>query len=92
MPKWNSSHAKIDRVVINLDGGGEHPNHHILCAWDECDKQGYDSNRVQINDAAPGHESRLIKYVFCSERHKQFFINSTRSYGQLPAGFKRSSI
>lgn len=88
--KWQ--HARIDKCVINMDQGGERSDGHIMCGWDECDKQGFDTNRVQVNDAASGYEPRIMKWVFCSEKHKQFFVYSTTHYGQLPPGYKRSSI
>lgn len=88
--QWD--HARTDKVVINLDGGGWTGNGHVMCAWDTCTRQGYDSNRVTINDAAPGYPDKLIRYVFCSERHKFYFVHSHRDYGNLPPGYRMSTI
>jgi hypothetical protein len=30
----------------------------------------------------------IVQYVFCTERHKQYWRNSHVSYGRLPAGYK----
>jgi hypothetical protein len=46
---------------------------------------------VRINYGKDG-TPHVVKHVFCTERHKQFFINSVKSYGNLPPGFKRSFI
>jgi hypothetical protein len=77
-------HAIVEKKVINLDHGGAK---HVMCAWDDCENDGYEMYQVRINygKAATPH---VVKHVFCSERHRQYFINSTRSYGNLPAGMR----
>lgn len=50
----------------------------ILCAWDECEKVGYDEIKVIVNE--PG---KKLHYIFCSAVHKQFHISSHRTYGKL---------
>lgn len=85
--RWQ--HAKIDKVAINLDHDGDK---HIYCAWDSCERDGYESNRVVLNDAAPGHPPKLIKYVFCTDRHKQYWLHSTINCNNLPPGYKTGII
>jgi len=82
------AHAIIDKKVINLDHDGAK---HVMCAWDDCERDGVDLHQVRINygKTATPH---VVKHVFCTERHKQFFINSVRNYGNLPPGYKRSFI
>jgi hypothetical protein len=81
-------HAIVNKVVINLDHAGAR---HVACGWDDCERDGYELNMVRVNygTASAPH---IVKYVFCTERHRQFWINSHRGYGKLPAGFKRSFI
>jgi hypothetical protein len=90
MPGWR--HARVSKPVINLDRGGDRPDHHIMCAWDDCELQGYELNKVVINDAAPGYPPRYMRFVFCTERHKYFFVHSHRDYGNLPPGYRMSTI
>jgi hypothetical protein len=73
-------HAIIQKKVINLDHAGDKK---IYCAWDTCENDGYECYMVRVNDAAPGYEPKVVKHVFCSERHKQYWVNSTRRYGYL---------
>lgn len=83
-------HAILSKKAINMDRGGTY----VMCAWDTCEKDGYESNKVRINTAAPGYPPRYMNYVFCTERHKQFWLENIRpgSNNNLPAGFKRSII
>jgi hypothetical protein len=50
----------------------------ILCAWDDCEKVGYDEIKVVVKE--PG---KTLHYIFCSAPHKQFYISSHRTYGKL---------
>jgi hypothetical protein len=84
----SSQHAIIHKRVINLDHAGAR---HVMCAWDDCERDGFDLHQVRINygTAATPH---VVKHVFCTDRHKQFFINSHRKYGRLPPGYRLSII
>lgn len=84
----SSVHAIIDKRVINLDHAGDR---HVCCAWDDCERDGFQTNLIVVNYGTAGNP-QLIKYVFCTERHKQFWANSHRQYGVLPPGFRRSFI
>jgi hypothetical protein len=84
--RWR--HAILQKKVINLDHGGAK---HVMCAWDTCEKDGYESNKVVVNDAAPGYPPKPITYIFCTERHKQYWLNSVNDCNNLPTGY-RSSI
>lgn len=81
-------HARIEKAVINLDHAGDR---HVMCAWDDCEKDGVELHKVRINYGKVD-TPHVVNHVFCSERHKQYFINSHRAYGQLPPGHKRSYI
>lgn len=82
------AHAITMKKVINHDRGGTF----VMCAWDTCEKDGYEAYKAVEHDNTPGYEERTITYVFCSERHKQYFIHSTVRGGDLPAGYKRSIV
>jgi hypothetical protein len=50
----------------------------ILCAWDTCDKAGYDEIKILVKE--PG---KTLHYIFCSERHKRYHIHGHREFGKL---------
>ena len=79
-------HARIEKKVINLDHAGDR---HVMCAWDDCERDGVELHQTRVNygTAAQPH---IVKHVFCSERHRQFWINSVAAYGKLPPGYRRS--
>jgi hypothetical protein len=81
-------HAILDKKVINHDRGGTY----VLCAWDTCERPGYETYKCVEHDNAPGYEPKTLTYVFCSERHRQYFIHSLVMAGQLPPGYKRSIV
>jgi hypothetical protein len=81
-------HAIIQKKIINLDHGG---SRHVMCAWDDCGNDGVELHQTRVNYGTSDNP-HIVKHVFCSERHRQFWINSVRNYGNLPPGFKRSFI
>lgn len=81
-------HAILEKKVINLDHAGDR---HVMCAWDTCERDGVESNKCRVNYGT-AETPHIVDHVFCSERHRQFWINSTKSYGNLPPGFRRSFI
>jgi hypothetical protein len=78
-------HAIIQKKVINLDHDGDR---HVACAWDTCEKDGFEMYKVVEHEGAPGYEKRDIAYVFCTERHKQYWLHSTVSCNNLPPGYR----
>lgn len=86
MSKW--THAIVEKKVINLDHDGAR---HVMCAWDDCERDGVDLHQVRLDYGADG-TPHVVKHVFCSERHKQYWINNVHHYGNLPPGFRRSVI
>lgn len=48
----------------------------IRCAWDDCEKDGYDQIKVVVREP-----KKNLHYIFCSETHKQMHINGSRDYG-----------
>lgn len=82
------AHAIHQKKVINHDRGGTY----VMCAWDTCERAGYQNNRVVTHEGAQGNV-KDITYVFCSDRHKQYWLHSaTGDINNLPAGFKNSIL
>lgn len=75
-----------ERKVINHDRGGTH----VMCAWDTCERDGFETYKIRTNTAKAGREPRYMTYVFCSERHKQYWLNNVRpgSNNNLPPGMR----
>lgn len=57
----------------------------LPCCWDDCDRPGYDLHQARVNEGTAGYPS-IVKYVFCSERHKVLWAYGHRHYGKLPTG------
>jgi hypothetical protein len=80
-------HAILDKKVINLDRGGTH----VMCSWDTCENDSFETYKVRVNQAARGYSPRYMNYTFCCETHKQYWINNVRpgSNNNLPPGVNR---
>lgn len=50
----------------------------ILCAWDTCDKPGYDEIKIIVKEPR-----KTLHYIFCSDRHKRYHIHGHREHGKL---------
>lgn len=75
---------KVYKKVLSWDSGLW-----ILCAWDICDKPGVELYKARVKDQYDPvtGEWSYIQYVFCSERHKMYWVNSHVRYGVAPAGY-----
>jgi hypothetical protein len=66
----------------------------INCAWFECDRQGYELYKIVTHEhvAMPCDDPRAehIHFIFCTERHRQYFGHSHKNFGKLPPGYKLS--
>lgn len=59
----------------------------ILCAWDDCEQYGVQLHTIGVQYAEEGSgHSYYVKHLFCSDRHLDYWRNSHRSFGNLPAG------
>jgi hypothetical protein len=55
----------------------------ILCAFEDCELPGYEVHHVTTNEGyepflredGVHYEPKLLKYVFCSEGHKQLWLD-----------------
>ncbi len=98
-----TTYARHQKKVVNLDRGG-----FVCCAWDECDSDGFEVFKIRSHEHAhsvpcDSDIAKHINYVFCSERHKQYWLNATgdmakesaarnqgRQYGMLPEGMRNT--
>lgn len=79
----------ISKGILNRDHDGD--VRWIPCGWDDCQRRGVDIHKTFFHDHNPlypcsGSGAKHVWYVFCSERHKQYFLHSHVSLGNLPAG------
>lgn len=82
------AHAIHSKKVINHDRGGTF----VMCAWDTCERAGYQNNRVVTHEGTPGNV-KDITFVFCSDRHKQYWLHSiTGDINNLPAGYRNTIL
>ena len=73
-----TSHAMAHKKVINHDRGGTF----VCCAWDECDRDGYELYKVRQHTHAAtipcdSSVASHVSYVFCSERHRAYWLHSS---------------
>lgn len=77
---------RLGRKILNRDAG-----HWIVCCWDECERSATTLYEARFHDHNPrypcdGPGAKHVRYTFCSERHKQYFLHSHRNLWNLPAG------
>jgi len=75
------------RVIM---GGSGIP---VRCAWFECDKDGFELYKSVFHEhrrdmACNDPRSEHVNFIFCCERHKQYYLHSHIDMNNLPAGFK----
>lgn len=56
----------------------------LLCCWEDCERLG--DTRWQL--VVPESPVRNIVYLFCGERHKAYYVNSSIDLRNLPSGSK----
>jgi hypothetical protein len=76
------------KPVLSRDAG-----RWLQCCWDDCERQGYELHKTRFHDHARGlpcadPRSKHVWYVFCTERHRDYFLHSHRDMGNLPPGSK----
>lgn len=81
----------VRQGVLNLDKAKAGETVWLLCCWEDCERQGVTLHQVRTHDHAPRMRcddlnSKHPKWVFCSEAHRQLFINSHRDMGNRPPG------
>ena len=81
----------MKKGVLSMDKAARGETVWLRCCWEDCEKQGVDSNKARFHDhpkvfSCNDPDAKHLWYVFCSERHRQLFLNSHRSNGNLPLG------
>lgn len=56
----------------------------LLCCWDDCGQYGHNEHREVVREGP-----KTLTYIFCHDRHRAYWVNSHRSNGNLPAGYRR---
>lgn len=66
----------------------------LLCGWLDCDRPGYETHKVrEYLGFDPRHRGPIYTwYVFCTERHRQYFIHSTTHNKNLPPGYRLAVV
>ncbi len=57
----------------------------LPCCWEDCERHGDARHEVAEIDGA-----RVSIMIFCSARHRLFYLNSSRQLGMLPPGHSRT--
>lgn len=67
---------------------------HLLCCWDDCERPGLTLHRVRIFEGVdPRTLAPIYTWkVFCTERHKMYYVNSPRDHKNLPPGHRLAII
>lgn len=83
-------HARVMKKVLNMDRGGTN----VMCAWDSCERDGFQNISVRTRNSADGYEIKYMTYVFCTERHKAYWLESIHPGrgNNLPPGWRSSII
>lgn len=67
----------------------------IICFWDDCESVADDRHQAVESRPPDDHEvagvlagtiKPTMTYLFCSERHRAYWLHSHRANGQLPIG------
>lgn len=78
--------------ILSVDKARRGETAWLPCCWDDCERDGVDLHKAFFHDHNPGTPcnsalSQHLWYIFCSERHRQLFLNSHRQgQGRLPVG------
>ena len=104
MSTRGTTHAKVQKKIINHDRGGTF----VVCFWSDCDRDGLALYEVRNHEHARNIPcgdplARHVMYPFCSERHRQYHLactgemandtaarNQGRIAGMLPPGYGSS--
>lgn len=75
--------VEVGRHVVDTSDGET-----LACCWSDCERAGVLLHRVRIWEGASPLSGKSVYSwkVFCSERHKMFYVNAPRSLNKLPAG------
>ena len=79
------------KKILNRDRWTRGELQWLPCCWDDCDKPAVQLHRLMFHDhnrgtrcGSPG--AKHLWYAFCSERHRQMYLNGHRDYGNASTG------
>lgn len=77
----------VVRKVIGINDNGK-PDFGpaIMCSWSDCTNLGHQEHRLETPDTTDARYN--LVYIFCSQQHKWYYLNSHKDLGQLPEGRK----
>jgi hypothetical protein len=89
-------HAILHKKAINHDRGGTY----VMCGWDDCTKDGYEMYKAVeflgyepiIWEGRIQYLTKTLTFIFCSQRHKDYFQHSTVRANMLPPGSKSAIV
>lgn len=85
--RWSNRKRKLGVRMLDRDNAKLLDDHHLLCCWDTCEKDALSLYWARENNSTLVAK-QYVWYYFCSERHKQYWVNSTRDLYNLPAGLR----
>ncbi len=77
-PLRGTTTARHAKKIIIREGSAD--GERIFCAWDDCDNDAVSLYTQRVNHGSPG-TPYVTRYAFCCERHRQYFLNGHRDYG-----------
>lgn len=77
--------------ILNRDKAAQGDTVWLRCCWDDCERFAVSLHRSRHHDHNPGTPCDMPGakhpwYTFCSERHRQMFLNGHRDYGNGSSG------
>ena len=77
--------VEAGRHVVDTRDGETLP-----CCWSDCERSGVLLHRVRIYEGVNQVTGERVYSwkVFCTERHKMFYVNAPRALNKLPPGHR----
>lgn len=66
----------------------------LMCCWNDCERPGTELHKAREwlgSDPLTGAPI-FTWYVFCTDRHKMYWVNSTHDLFNLPPGYKLAVV
>lgn len=81
----------VVKGVLSMDKAVRGETVWLRCGWDDCERQGVDLHKTRFHDHPPrmrcdSIDAKHVFYVFCSDGHKNLFLNSHRNMGNRTPG------
>lgn len=85
---------RIERRVVDMQNLDRTDDNHLLCCWADCYRHGVELHKARVYlGVDPRHGGPIYTwYVFCSEKHKMYWVHAPRGLNNLPPGYRLSVI